>query len=130
MRMGILEIILCKLDLMMSIKSWECALGFCPTCRGRVHHTLATYRGRYKAQLQNRFNTFLLSGFCPKCIIWFMERDRNQLLPMLNENLEQMSGQMQTGNVYANISQGGEGVSYVRCVKSISIIFGVQIIAK
>lgn len=85
----------------------------CPTCRGRVHLIRWSPTGAgIKLNFKTDSKKFLLSGFCPKCIIWFMERDRNQLLPMLNENLEQMSvgssvGQMQTGNVYANISQGG-----------------------
>lgn len=78
----------------------------CPTCRQQVPRNLATYHVRYDAQLCNRFKEFLLSGFCPSCILWVMEKDRNQAIPgVINDNGEGISmgsvGQMQTGNVYA-----------------------------
>ena len=60
----------------------------CPTCRSHVPHNLAIYRIRYDAELRNRFQEFLLSGFCPKCILWVMERDRNQILPAMTESGE------------------------------------------
>lgn len=69
-------------------------------------HNLSTYRIEYDAQLRNRFHEFLLSGFCPKCILWVMEKDRNQAIPgVVNDNGESIAmgsvGQMQTGKVYA-----------------------------
>ena len=74
----------------------------CPTCRQQVPHNLSRYRVNYEAQLMNRFHEFLLSGYCPKCIIWVMEKDRNQNLPgLINDRGEEVSvgcvGQMQTG---------------------------------
>ena len=74
----------------------------CPTCRRVVPEQLSTYKIRYEAELQNRFNEFLLSGFCQKCILWVMEKDRNQELPgVTNERGEQLTmnqvGQMQDG---------------------------------
>jgi len=65
-----------------------------------VPHDMSTYTIRYEAELRNRFQEFLLAGFCPKCILWVMERDRNQLLPGVNAEGHQLSmgenvGQMQ-----------------------------------
>jgi len=76
----------------------------CPTCRHIVPNNLTTYMIRYEAELRNRFQEFLLSGFCHKCILWIMERKRNEEIPALNESGEQMTmnqvGQMQE-KVYA-----------------------------
>jgi hypothetical protein len=59
----------------------------CPTCRHIVPSNMKTYIVQYETELRNRFQEFLLSGFCPKCILWFMEKDRNQALEgMANEN--------------------------------------------
>ena len=59
----------------------------CPTCRHIVPSNLATYTVKYETELRNRFQEFPLSGFCPKCILWFMEKDRNQALQGIsNEN--------------------------------------------
>jgi hypothetical protein len=71
----------------------------CPTCRHPVPHNLSTYHVKYDTQLRNRFQEFLLSGFCHKCILWVMEKDRNQSGPAINENGEEITmgcvGQMQ-----------------------------------
>jgi hypothetical protein len=77
----------------------------CPTCRHPVPHNLSTYHVNYDAQLCNRFKEFLLSGFCPSCILWVMEKDRNQVTPAaVNDRGERMTmgcvGQMQTGKVF------------------------------
>ena len=64
----------------------------CPTCRRKVPHDLATYRVRYAEALKNRFQEFLLSGFCPKCILWIMEKDRNQIIKgVTNESGEDLT---------------------------------------
>ena len=64
----------------------------CPTCREVVPMDMSTYMVRYKSELQNRFQEFLLSGFCNKCILWVMERNRNEILPaMVKERGEQMT---------------------------------------
>ena len=71
----------------------------CPTCRQIVPKQLGTYMIQYDVELQNRFKEFLLTGFCQKCILWVMERDRNQELPAINQSGEQLTmnqvGQMQ-----------------------------------
>ena len=61
------------LDSNLGQSNWNC-----PTCRHAVPHIVSTYSVQYATQLQNRFSEFLLSGFCPKCIIWVMERNRNE----------------------------------------------------
>lgn len=76
----------------------------CPTCRLPVPHNLATYHIKYESQLRNRFKEFLLSGFCPSCILRVMEKDRNEVIPgVVNDSGEKLSmgcvGQLQTGNV-------------------------------
>ncbi|KAL7492920.1 hypothetical protein ACHAWT_002056 [Skeletonema menzelii] len=59
----------------------------CPTCRHSVPHNLKTYLVNYETELRNRFQEFPLSGFCSKCILWVMERNRNQVLQgCANEN--------------------------------------------
>ncbi|KAL7445220.1 hypothetical protein ACHAXM_011900 [Skeletonema potamos] len=59
----------------------------CPTCRHIVPSNLKTYMVQYETELRNRFQEFPLSGFCQKCIMWFMEKDRNQVLHgVVNEN--------------------------------------------
>eukprot|EP00577_Skeletonema_sp_RCC1716_P019368 CAMPEP_0113411466 /NCGR_PEP_ID=MMETSP0013_2-20120614/22280_1 /TAXON_ID=2843 ORGANISM="Skeletonema costatum, Strain 1716" /NCGR_SAMPLE_ID=MMETSP0013_2 /ASSEMBLY_ACC=CAM_ASM_000158 /LENGTH=327 /DNA_ID=CAMNT_0000297821 /DNA_START=99 /DNA_END=1079 /DNA_ORIENTATION=- /assembly_acc=CAM_ASM_000158 len=59
----------------------------CPTCRHSVPHNMKTYMVNYETELRNRFQEFPLSGFCHKCILWFMEKDRNQALQCVaNEN--------------------------------------------
>ena len=59
----------------------------CPTCRARVPNYLGTYKVQYATELRNRFQEFPLSGFCQKCILWFMEKDRNVLAQgVMNEN--------------------------------------------
>lgn len=57
----------------------------CPTCRAHVPNLVYTYKVAYKSQLRNRFHEFLLSGFCPKCVIWVMERNRNDASITVNE---------------------------------------------
>lgn len=52
----------------------------CPTCRHIVPSNLTTYIVQYTTELRNRFQEYPLSGFCQKCILWYMERDRNQVL--------------------------------------------------
>ena len=59
----------------------------CPTCRHSVPHNMKTYLVHYETELRNRFQEFPLSGFCHKCILWQMERNRNQALQgVANEN--------------------------------------------
>lgn len=86
------------LDSDIGRRNWDC-----PTCRDPVPHNLATYHIKYESQLRNRFKEFLLSGFCPSCILWVMEKDRNQVTRAFNESGEELTmgcvGQMQTGNV-------------------------------
>ena len=47
---------------------------------------MSTYRIRYQEALQKRFDEYLLSGFCAKCQIMIMERERNT--PLGFENAE------------------------------------------
>jgi hypothetical protein len=54
----------------------------CPECRAPVPDEMATYRNLYEEQVQRRFDEFPLSGFCTKCMMYVMERNRNQELPM------------------------------------------------
>jgi hypothetical protein len=49
-------------------------------CHGNVPSVMETYRVDRREQLQRRIDEFTLSGFCTKCMIWVMERDRNQPL--------------------------------------------------
>lgn len=59
----------------------------CPTCRHSVPHNMQTYLVNYETELRNRFQEFPMTGFCQKCILWVMERNRNQVLPgAANEN--------------------------------------------
>lgn len=67
----------------------------CPTCRHAVPSDLSTYIIEYDLELQNRFKEFLLSGYCHKCILWVMEKDRNTKLAGLeNEHGEMTMNQV------------------------------------
>lgn len=54
----------------------------CPECRAAVPDIMETFRVNRQEQLQRRIDEFPLSGFCTKCMIWVMERNRNQPLGM------------------------------------------------
>jgi len=53
----------------------------CPTCRRVVPEDMSTYRVNYDTHLQCRIDEYPLSGFCTKCQLWIMERNRNEELP-------------------------------------------------
>jgi hypothetical protein len=59
----------------LGARNWHC-----PLCRDKVPEDMSTYRVAYEEQLQRRIDEFPLSGFCTKCIISIMERNRNQSL--------------------------------------------------
>jgi hypothetical protein len=67
-------------------KNWNC-----PTCRKTVPHNMTTYVIQYEEELRNRFQEYLLSGFCAKCMLWVMERNRNESLHTMNEIGEQFT---------------------------------------
>jgi len=81
----------------------------CPTCRHIVPFNMQTYMIRYEAELKNRFKEVPLTGFCPKCILWVMERDRNQEIPGTNQDGEPMTigsvGQMNE-KIYMQMPSG------------------------
>jgi hypothetical protein len=62
----------------LGARNWKC-----PLCRQQVPEDMSTYRVAYEEQLQRRIDEFPLSGFCTKCIISIMERNRNQ--PILGQ---------------------------------------------
>jgi hypothetical protein len=50
----------------------------CPSCRSVMPYNMTrTYTVDYDKQTQTRINEYPLSGFCTKCMIWTMERNRN-----------------------------------------------------
>jgi hypothetical protein len=59
----------------LGARNWKC-----PLCRQQVPQDMSTYRVAYEEQLQRRIDEFPLSGFCTKCMISIMERNRNQVL--------------------------------------------------
>jgi hypothetical protein len=59
----------------LGARNWHC-----PLCRDKVPEDMSTYRVAYEEQLQRRIDEFPLSGFCTKCMISIMERNRNQIL--------------------------------------------------
>jgi hypothetical protein len=59
----------------LGARNWHC-----PLCRKPVPEDMSTYRVAYEEQLQRRIDEFPLSGFCTKCMISIMERNRNQVL--------------------------------------------------
>lgn len=54
----------------------------CPECRAPAPEEMSTYRVHYEEQVQRRLDEYPLSGFCTKCMIWVMERNRNDQLPI------------------------------------------------
>jgi hypothetical protein len=54
----------------------------CPSCRALVLEDMSTYRVNYEEQLQRRVEEYPLSGSYTKCMIWIMERNRNDELPI------------------------------------------------
>lgn len=65
------------LDSEVGRRNWNC-----PACREVVPEDMSTYRVDYDSQLQRRVDEFPISGFCTKCMMWIMERNRNDELPI------------------------------------------------
>jgi len=68
------------LDSDVGRRNWNC-----PTCRQVVPDDMSTYRVHYDEQVQRRVDEYPLSGYCTKCMMWLMERIRNEELPITFE---------------------------------------------
>ena len=60
--------------IMLSVNSGSST---CPDCQMDLPNDLSTYRVDADEQVQKRIDEYPISGYCEKCQIWIMERNRN-----------------------------------------------------